>query len=436
MKKHNRTLLVCLLIVAVFATAIGGTFAWFTDEVTSTNNVIQSGTLDIDILLKEENSWISLEKEPNTKIFNYDLWEPGYTQYEALKIVNKGNLALEYILNVISTNPVLGPNGENLAEVIDVYMAFGEKAPQNFAEIAAYKDTPDYSNGWWYCGTLDKMMADVKGFTQGYMLPSGKTAADDGVLQPGLMQGECACTVVLHMQETAGNEYQNLSLGTLGFKLDARQYTYEEDAFDDQYDLNALWHHETINVPIISNMPHASVEQLTGDELNIICTDDYQGAMGLFFLDGPQKLACGLEMKANETEEDLVGKDYADWSVDFEISSTKAISADDPDTHIYLAGHYGYENLAETGEWLAFGINGIDVTANKPERIMAAFARMKYSEIVSFVKEFKCGVIFPEGDNYFEGESLTLELCVYETDGHGNEIENGRHVIKSFTFDF
>lgn len=186
---------------------------------------------------------------------------------------------------------------------------------------------------------------------------------------------------------------------------------------------------------MISGLPYATVQKLLGDDLKIHCTDEYK-AMGLSFLKGDYTLACGLEMKANETEEDIIGKDYADWSVDFEIISTKAISKDDLETHIYLAGHYDFLDLAKTGDWIAFGIQGFDVPANKAERVMSAFARMKYEEIVKSVKEFKCGVIFPKGDDYFKGESITLKLCVYETDGHGNELENGRHEIKSFKFDF
>lgn len=440
MKKHNRTLLVCLLIVAVFATAIGGTFAWFTDEVTSTNNVIQSGTLDIDIQLKEGSSWISLEKEPNTKIFDYDLWEPGYTQYEALKIVNKGNLALEYILNVISTNPVLGPNGENLAEVIDVYMAFGEKTPQNFAEIAAYKDTPNYSNGWWYCGTLDEMMADVKGFTQGYMLPSGKTAADDGVLQPGLMQGECACTVVLHMQETAGNEYQNLSLGTLGFKLDARQYTYEEDAFDDQYDLNALWHHETNNAPIINEeLPPANMEVLSGDALTITLgdklntLDDVPESMLVEGTTDKMTLDCGLVFTATQEVADIQGKPYEDWNADFTVTTNKSITKADCENGIVpivLAGQYDFWDV----NWMPIPVvadDSFSVEAGEAYRLLTlAGAPWSYESVLEYVKVFPCGI---KADPSWAtaGTTVTVELRVYEV-VDGEETGNS-YVVRGYT---
>lgn len=46
MKKQK--LIVIVLLVAIFAFAIGyGTYAWFTDKATSSNNVFQTGTLDI-----------------------------------------------------------------------------------------------------------------------------------------------------------------------------------------------------------------------------------------------------------------------------------------------------------------------------------------------------------------------------------------------------
>ena len=42
------------------------------------------------------------------------------------------------------------------------------------------------------------------------------------------------------MQESAGNEYQNLSIGTdFSIQLVATQYTSEKDSFDDQYDKDA-----------------------------------------------------------------------------------------------------------------------------------------------------------------------------------------------------
>ena len=41
------------------------------------------------------------------------------------------------------------------------------------------------------------------------------------------------------MQDTAGNEYQNLTIDGIGITVVATQYTYENDSFGNSYDENA-----------------------------------------------------------------------------------------------------------------------------------------------------------------------------------------------------
>ena len=119
-KSTKRTLVVSVMsLVLCMAMLIGTTFAWFTDSVTSTGNIIKSGTLDIAM------EWADGTTEPDNAIwkdagkgaiFNYDLWEPGYTEVRHIKIENKGTLALKYQLNIVANGEVSA-----LADVIDVY---------------------------------------------------------------------------------------------------------------------------------------------------------------------------------------------------------------------------------------------------------------------------------------------------------------------------
>ena len=141
-KKGTKTRLVSALLVLVmmFSMLIGTTFAWFTDSVTSSGNKIQAGSLKIDLLHKVgdgADDWTSLKKVTDHKIFNYDKWEPGYTRVEALKIANLGNLALKYQLSVtVGDNSVtLGKNGEDLADVIDVYVSYGDNTAASYNAI-------------------------------------------------------------------------------------------------------------------------------------------------------------------------------------------------------------------------------------------------------------------------------------------------------------
>lgn len=438
--KYLRSWLTIALVVTIIGSLTGGTVAWFTDNVESTNNVIQSGTLDIDIELKDDFEWISLEKKPDTKVFDYNLWEPGYTQVETLKIVNRGNLALEYILNVqTGTDEKKGPNGESLADAIEVYMCFGEPATTtgvetreafHAAKAAGADVTTADGKGWWYAGTLTALMGRDTGFTQGYMLPSGKTEAADGsIIQTEngtLLQGNCTCTVALHMDEDAGNEYQNLSLGSVGFILKAKQFMYEEDSFGIDYDNDATWPEDGED-PVIGVKPYAKVRELTEQELSINCTDTVNNVSVASKIDfpvasGAKTLDFGLEFTADGEIEGLEGVDYSKWVVDFELASTIGLSKDDPDCHLTLAGHYGFFELAETGDWIGFDVVGVDVPANTFVRIMEQYdPNLTYEEVES-IGTFKCGVIVD--DEYVDGHTLTLCLCMYDPDGN-------RHVIKT-----
>ena len=121
-------LLVCILLL------IGTTFAWFTDSVSNSGNKIQAGNLSIALLQKTDTMSVAQEEAATdagidvsgeytdisdvlVPIFDYTLWEPGYTDFKVLGVKNTGTLALKYRLDIIA-------NGEvgTLADVIDVYV--------------------------------------------------------------------------------------------------------------------------------------------------------------------------------------------------------------------------------------------------------------------------------------------------------------------------
>ena len=137
-----------LALVMCFTMLLGTTFAWFTDSVTSANNVIQTGTLDIGLSYSENNAdWTEIDEDTDA-VFNYQYWEPGYTDMKYVKISNNGTLAFKFQLNIVpNTTPAAGE--PNLADVIDVYM-FAADATVDRAAIAAA--TP--------VGTLSDLMAD------------------------------------------------------------------------------------------------------------------------------------------------------------------------------------------------------------------------------------------------------------------------------------
>ncbi len=207
-------------LLVCFTMLLGSTYAWFTDVVTSSGNVIKTGTLDVaftwsDDASAAEDTWNDVEAVGAKPIFDYELWEPGYTSVRYLKVENKGTLALKYKLQIVVHNETVNGTDVKLSDVIDVYYA------------PSKVDVPDRD--------LDNNPNLTKLGTLTQFLTG---AAVNDVLEE---KGDADyATLVLKMQESAGNEYQNLSIGTaFDVMLFATQYTYEEDSFDHLYDEDA-----------------------------------------------------------------------------------------------------------------------------------------------------------------------------------------------------
>ncbi len=185
-----------LAILMCVAMLIGTTFAWFTDTASTGVNKIQAGNLDIELQMKDnDGKWVNAEgkilpflvegKIPadGTQI----LWEPGCTYYvPEVRVLNKGNLAVkfEYIPEA------LGVTGK-LAEVLEL------------------------------------------------VLPETDGDIEPEVLKPG--EASPAWSFGYHMDENAGNEYQNATATGICVTVVATQATYEKDSKDDQYDANAQY---------------------------------------------------------------------------------------------------------------------------------------------------------------------------------------------------
>ena len=194
-KSTKRALLMSALsLLMCVSMLIGSTFAWFTDTASTAVNKIQSGKLDVVLEMSTDGTnWESAEgktltfKTKDNRAADQILWEPGCTyELPQLRVVNKGNLALKYKIQIT------GIQGDaKLNEVID----------------------------W----TIND--ADIN-LTEGHL-----TAGQQGA----------AFTIKGHMQETAGNKYQGLTIDGIGITVVATQDTVENDSVDNQYDKDATY---------------------------------------------------------------------------------------------------------------------------------------------------------------------------------------------------
>ena len=197
-KATKRALLTSVMaLVMCVVMLVGTTFAWFTDTASTGVNKIQAGNLDVALEMntgtKENPKWENAEgktlqfKTADGRTDNI-LWEPG-CRYElpALRVVNKGNLALKYKIQIT------GIQGDaKLNEVID----------------------------W----TINDAAIDL---TEQHLAAKAEGAA---------------FTIKGVMQTTAGNEYQGLSIDGIAITVYATQDTVENDSFDNTYDANATYY--------------------------------------------------------------------------------------------------------------------------------------------------------------------------------------------------
>jgi len=394
-----------ILCISMF---IGTTFAWFTDEVVSSNNIIQSGNLDAEMKWSDDNT--NWNDAAAGAIFNYQYWEPGYTEVKYVKIVNAGNLAFQFQLNIIPDQlPAVGE--VNLADVIEVRLVpAADAAGKTREELLAVPAV----------GTLSDLIADRDGAAHGVLLPAEGVGSNDYNVAVDTPRGELAYCIVLHMQKSAGNEYQNLSVGD-GFpvQLLATQYTWENDSFDHIYDDNAMF------------PPKANVK--------------WTGATLIPYDGGKVAANTTLQFLPTQNYTEAQQSSYRYYHADFVVSA----DGDIPANAVTLVGFYT-AYCGVNGDWIGMSSDQ-PIAAGTEIRLIDVLGDMlggqifvNYEEICKWSDDegFKCGVI-DQSKGALDGVTLTVELRLYETtkdpdatSGTANE-ETGKYVtIGTYKYTF
>lgn len=262
-------------LLLCFAMLLGTTFAWFTDNASSNVNKIQAGTLDIELLDESGNSlegqtlsWQKAKGHENEEV----LWEPGCTyNLQTITIKNKGNLALKYKIEI---NGIQGD--AKLNEAID------------------------------------------------WTITNNDTVSDLGADHSLAVGGSDTLTISGHMKETAGNEYQGLSIDGIAITVLATQDTVEYDSNNNQYDKDALYYGEA---------PEGAVVVSSAEELKNAVTN---GASTVYLKAGEYDIAdC---KKANLTINGLTegvvikvkneGEDGCDYGFDGSTVTFNGVTID------------------------------------------------------------------------------------------------------------
>ncbi len=208
-----------LAIIVCVSMLVGTTFAWFTDTASTAVNRIQAGNLDVALEMFDGANWVTAEgktlswQKAAGHVNEEVLWEPGCTyELPKLRVVNKGNLALKYKIFLNGIN-----GSAKLNEVID----------------------------W----TINNAAIDQ---TEGHLLANQEGAA---------------FTIKGHMQETAGNEYQGLSIDGIGITVFATQDTVEYDSNGNNYDATAEYPVEVDDATSLKNALAAGKNVRLGSDI-------------------------------------------------------------------------------------------------------------------------------------------------------------------------
>ena len=214
-KKALITSALCLLLCV--SMLVGATFAWFTDSVSTTNNIITAGNLDVNLYWSTNGTdWTPVNSDTN--IFKTEtLWEPGHTEVVYFKVVNEGTLALKYDLNVNVDTEIPGTNVDG-----DTFLLSDHILYNVYDGVKTYADS-----------------AAARGDETGAKLNAPYNKASQ-LLNKG---EETVLTMVVFMPSIVGNEanYRGDAIPTIkmGINLFATQYVKEQDSYGPDYDENA-----------------------------------------------------------------------------------------------------------------------------------------------------------------------------------------------------
>ncbi|MBR3847825.1 MAG: hypothetical protein IKM21_00865 [Oscillospiraceae bacterium] len=218
--KHTKRALFSSVVALLlcFTMLMGATFAWFTDNVSSTGNRIQAGDLEVDLVMHKDGAYTSIAGGTGD-IFSEagdGVWEPGKTQVVYLGVQNKGNLALKY-------NILLNIKDNGLVGSLEYAILDGIKAGEiTETDWEALKNRADAQTGDIAAGQI--------------------VAAQNGVLDEIALSNEQFETdffaLAVHMKEEAGNDYEKKSI-TIDVIVNATQKDAEVDSFGKDYDASA-----------------------------------------------------------------------------------------------------------------------------------------------------------------------------------------------------
>lgn len=364
----------------------GGTFAWFTDSVSSDVNTIQSGNLDIELEYKKpgDTEWKAVEAD--TKIFAEDaLWEPGYTETVALRIKNNGSLDVKYQASLNILEEQAGHRvGDGASFNLSDFLKITTVGPQAGNEI-----------GEMLVDVVLSSRENTAAFLSASFGEPFVNNNNENEHQIDAGDDPHVLIVRIQMPTTVGNEANHNGDGhnpyiNFGLNVIATQAASESDAFDNQYDADATYTQEE---------PLANIVTIDVPEQSMYIVEDITS--GFNGENTYVELEKAFTFEATETGAQAATGEYAEWFVDFYVSVNEPV-----EDGIIMAGQYDAFNPS----WFGFNVPAGDYTTPTPllGTVTGGISNWTYAEIIGGVGTFNCGVLNTNENN--NGKIMTVEL--------------------------
>ena len=229
-----------IALLICFTMLLGTTFAWFTDSVTSSGNIIQSGTLNVQLLMDADvNGTYDDISDSASPIFSADtIWEPGRTQVAYLAIKNNGSLDLKYTVCL---------NVQNVTKNLNKVMEYA---------IVSEADANNKVTAW---NGGEGVAVGTQSVLEDKALESGDTYY---------------FALVIHMDELAGDEYQG---GEISFNLTVVATQLSDNAQYPEVDSVTVPENNTEDVVLITENIKVTVpaaDAVEGDVYEIVVSNE------------------------------------------------------------------------------------------------------------------------------------------------------------------
>ena len=257
-KSTKKALLASVLsLLLCFTMLIGTTFAWFTDTVTSANNIIMSGNLDVKLEYWDGDSWENVNG--SSELFDKTaLWEPGYADVVYLKVSNAGSLALKYKLGINIVSETVGKTVDGSPIHLSDYIYMQNVEGVN-GQTNAYKTRED----------AIAAAKDAKLISEGYFKAEELLPVDN---DPATESEQYVALVVYMPEDTdngANHNGTDLPKIELGVHLVATQLEAEADGFGTDYDAGSDAAFFTYTASSEAELVEALAKAKNGDVIGI-----------------------------------------------------------------------------------------------------------------------------------------------------------------------